>query len=723
MAGGVWLAITIAANLLAVTTVAAETNTAVADTTDTTQGATEATGHQEPGGPCAGVAMEDWMAAVSVATNLYADSRATALRALRDCRVPDMLLAPMGSVLFMTSPGELIDDTISILLHSQSELATRYLLRYVRSNWADPGQVDRILDRLAQKRDPAIDAQLRNLAERGPSRELRHAAEGALRRYSRASMSRPNASSGEDHLARALRRGAAGLVGATVLTSFGSASRDRDSAAMPVGGAVGLVAGAAGNAVREAFLDTGRLPRTLVASARRLEYSLWGLGVGVWGAAAVLEERDNTREIDNRMEKTVLGAVIGNLTGYAGALLDRGSYAPKKEAFVEMGFGDGLLAGLGTGLLLDDPTPTGFWAVNAGTMLIGGTLGRLLGTRIDYQDNDLAALVTIPIWTTLLGPQTVVAFGADPHGRDYTGLSLLGLSLGSAASMLVANQREASADRVLTTDVFAAEGVLGIASFHAVVDNRLPRIAYPDRHEKAAGIVGAALLGGGLGFGLADRIELDRDGALAVSLSAMFGAANGAGWYGAVVGRDQRVGSRMAGSSGLGVVAGSALGLGVAMSLDPDVTSQGAVATTTLLATGAGLLGGLVAESDRLAPPAVIALDAGLASGVLLLGVGVEPRPMLWMPVGGIVGGGTAALIAFAAVDRSRVISGAGLAGLVTGGGVATLITARRHGRRSDAEPKDSSRWRGPGTPTVTWLDASYVDRVPLQGAQLIWKF
>jgi hypothetical protein len=349
------------------------------------------------------------------------------------------------------------------------------------------------------------------------------------------------------------------------------------------------------------------------------------------GALAPTLDEPRWPGLDHR--ETGGGLLLGLSAGAIGgaALGHAANASPRGLGLTALGGADGLVSGLGLGLLLDGDTSSRRTRVGlvAGTSA-GLALGGLVWPRLDYGPGDVATTAvatSLGAWTGAWLPVLGHASTSDVSLSKVSGGLLAGAGLTAAASSLLAPRLALDDDLLfdaVTVDaLFTAAG----AGAGALASTRADAPVW--------GLLGAGTAGLVLGGALHRSIDFDATTAPLIAAGGVEGAWLG-GWIPALLDHvtdRQRVGAlALGGFGGLGLATVAS----AAIRPDADLVGDAALVGGLWTAAGAGA-GALASTSDK-------------------------------APVWGLLGAGTAGLVLGGALHRSIELTSAdepliGLAG------------------------------------------------------------
>ncbi len=368
------------------------------------------------------------------------------------------------------------------------------------------------------------------------------------------------------------------------------------------------------------------------------------------------------------------GLLLGMSAGaIAGAAISHATDAsPRSLGLTVAGGTDGLLTGLGLGLLFSDdassrPTRIGLVAGTGAGLALGG----LVWPRLTFGPNDAATTAVATMlggWTGGWLPTLGHASFATVSSREPWGGFLAGAGLSSIGASLLAPRLELDDD--LLVDAFTSYVLFSAAGAGAGA------LASTRDDAPVWGMLGAGTAGLVLGGALHRSIAFDAQTAPFLAFAGVEGAWLG-GWIPALL--DSPTDRQRAGALALGGFGG----LGVAMLAsaairpDGDLLADAALIDTLFTGAGAGA-GALVSTSDK-AP--VWGLLAGGVGGLVLGGalhrsidLDATDTPLLLLAGGeGAWLGGWIPALLDSPTDRQR--AGALALGAFGGLGVATVLS------------------------------------------------
>ena len=310
----------------------------------------------------------------------------------------------------------------------------------------------------------------------------------------------------------------------------------------------------------------------------------------------------------------------GRLAGVAGgslgavALRHLTDARPATVGLSALGGVDGVVTGLGIGLLLDEADSTRAQRIG---MVTGGAAGLALGAglwpRLDVHGTDgafIGTLTALGAWNGLLAPTLGHATAQTVSRRRLTGGALAGVGAGSLLATALVPALEVDAD--LITNALALNLLLGGAGAGtgALMSGRLDAPVWGALGGGAAGLL--------LGSALHRSIEIDSHKQPLLVLSSTEGLWFGA-WLPYLLRDRERVTSRhLAGGVAAGLLGGAALSTLASPVLQPDVHTASTAALGS--AIGATLAGGSALLSEPLRGRAGVGLLLGGTAAGLIAG-------------------------------------------------------------------------------------------------------
>jgi HEAT repeats len=496
-----------------------------------------------------------------------------------------------------------------------------------------------------------------------------------------------------------LSAGTAGALGGWGVADLAYATGGRHDTSLALAGSVAGFVGAAA-ASRALTLDAVDAHAGLLgAPAGAL---LGGLALSLAAPAGPAR----TRELAGGV---LLGTSLGGLGGVALRQVTQAS--DRAVGLTALGGLDGLMGGLGVGLMLDEP---GSRAERTGA-LVGGVAGLGVGAALwprlhfDEGDGDLVQGAGVAAaWTGLWLPALGAARWEDVSRVRMAGGVLAGLGVGTIASSAL-------------TPVLAIDGDL--------VENALWMDAVFSGAGVSAGVVAsaradrqaAALLVGGttglvLGAALHDRIDLNGDDVPWVT----FGILEG-GWLGAWAPHALYPRADVTSAREFAGLAAGALGLGGVAAL-----SSGSVhldgGETALALTGSAIGGALAGGVALLSTQVHDQSSAGVVMGGTVVGavagaalaphLDFEGRALPYALLGATLGSSEASLFAWA--SRGATNDDYGGAALIGAGAGATLgLAAAAHPFLTAPSALASSGFAAWGAWMGAFAGAAYDPRAP----------
>jgi hypothetical protein len=481
----------------------------------------------------------------------------------------------------------------------------------------------------------------------------------------------------------ALFGAAVGVTSGLVLSKLGSPSPGDDAVA--AGGAV--LGGMLGRGLAVMTTERDGRPQTVatmagslggLGAAAALEHSSpltgtdalampVGLGYGALMGALV----PSLGEPRARWGRTEDGAVMAGLGagGLAAVALRHATDAPASTVgWATLGSADGLLTGVGVGLLLDAPDGTRARRVGAVAGATAGLgIGALLWPRVTLDADDrlaLSAAIAIGGWTGVWAPALGHADVEQVRGETRVGGLLAGAGATSFLAMALVPplhlEPDLVADAVVMDALFAGAGAGAGALASARAD------------APVWGLLGAGTAGLVLGGALHRRIEIDAADAPLLALASIEGAWYG-GWLPHLV-RPSVTSRQQAGGLAAGALGAAGLAVAVTPVLSLEDRQAGFMGVGS--AIGASVAGGsaLLSSWDDQARAGLVlgGTTVGLVGSAVL-----APRLELregagWFGAGGAALGATEGLV-FAWAGRGTTgddYTGA----LLVGAGVGTTL-------------------------------------------------
>ena len=315
------------------------------------------------------------------------------------------------------------------------------------------------------------------------------------------------------------------------------------------------------------------------------------------------------------------GLLAGGASGaLAGILLAQATHATAAQSgLVALGGADGLAAGLGFGLLLDDRTSHGSRIGVVAGSAAGLAVGATLWPRITLDDSDpyfIGGLTALGLWNGVWLPALGHAKLSDVSAAQQWG----GLLAGGATASLVGTGLASflKVDMDLMVDAVFMDVLLtgAAAGAGAMVSDR--------DDARVAGALGGGLAGLVLGATLHNNIDISSQDVPLLTLSSLEGLWLGA-WLPRVLYRSEDVNQR---NQIGGVVAGGLGSFAIATLASHWVKPDGndvAVAGTTS-AVGAALAGGSVLLAEDLHNRGGVAIMLGGSAAGLGIGAVLAPR-------------------------------------------------------------------------------------------------
>jgi hypothetical protein len=370
--------------------------------------------------------------------------------------------------------------------------------------------------------------------------------------------------------------------------------------------------------------------------------------------------------------KSAGGLLAGSASGaLAGTLLGQLSDGPnQKSGLAALGGVDGLAAGLGFGLLLDDRNSRGARIGVVAGSAAGLAVGASLWPRITLDDSDpclIGGLTALGMWNGAWLPALAHAKFSDVSRTQQVGGLLAGGATASLAATGLASflrvDKDLMFDGLLMDALWTGAG----AGAGALVSDR--------GDVRVASMLGGGVAGLVLGSALHSSITLSTEDVPLLTLASMEGLWLGA-WLPRVLYRGEEVNQR---NQIGGLVAGGAGSFALATLASHWVKIDGneAAVVGTTSAIGAALAGGSVLLADRLHDRRGVGLMMG--GTALGLGVGAVLAPHLtldgeisaYLAGGTLVGAGEGLVFAWA--GRASTSADYAGAALVGGGLGATL--------------------------------------------------
>ena len=415
-----------------------------------------------------------------------------------------------------------------------------------------------------------------------------------------------------------------GLIGGTLglgTSMLIAQTAGRSDTLAALGGSLGLMAGTA-----------------LAAHWDGVHFSapplLTGLGYGALAGTLASSLGDETWPGWTR--KSTGGLLAGGASGaLAGILLAQATNATDRQSgLAALGGADGLAAGLGFGLLLDDQDSRG---ARIG-MVAGGAAGLAVGAalwpRITLDDSDpylIGGLTALGLWNGVWLPALGHAKLSEVSTTKQRGALLAGGASASLAATGLASFLRV--DKDLMADALFVDILLsGVGAGAGALASE--RVDVP-----LASMLGGGLAGLVLGSTLHNSINITTDDVPLLTLSSLEGLWLGA-WLPRLLYKGEDVNQR---NQVGGLVAGGLGGFTIATLASHWVRPDGnqAAVTGTTSAIGAALSGGSVLLADDLRNRGGVAIMLGGTTAGLAVGVALAPRLTLAADMSAYLAGGT----------------------------------------------------------------------------------
>jgi hypothetical protein len=390
---------------------------------------------------------------------------------------------------------------------------------------------------------------------------------------------------------------------------------------------------------------------------------LTGLGYGALAGALAPSLGDETWPGWTR--KSTGGLLVGGASGaLAGTLLGQVTHATNRQSgLAALGGADGLAAGLGFGLLLDDRNSQGARIGVVAGSAAGLAVGATLWPRITLDDSDpylIGGLAALGLWNGAWLPALSHAKFSEVSATQQWGGLLAGGATASLAATGLASflkvDKDLMADGLFMDFLLtgAAAGAGALASERADV--------------RVASMLGGGLAGLVLGSALHNSINMTTEDVPLLTLSSLEGLWLGA-WLPRVLYKGEDVNQR---NQVGGLVAGGVGGFAIATLASHWVEPDGneAVVAGTTSALGAALAGGSVLLADDLHNRGGVAIMLGGTAAGLGVGIALAPRLTLaaetsaYLAGGALLGAGEGLVFAWAGRASTNVdYAGAALLG------------------------------------------------------------
>jgi hypothetical protein len=379
------------------------------------------------------------------------------------------------------------------------------------------------------------------------------------------------------------------------------------------------------------------------------------------------------------LDRTAGGGLLTGISGGALAAVATRHLTdarPVTVGLTALGGTDGLLTGLGVGLLVDDPGESRGQRIGAVAGAAAGLgIGAGLWPQLDWRGTDpllLGSLTALGAWNGLLAPRLGHASSDSVDGQKTAGGLLVGAGAGSLLATALVPALDLDAD--LIANALAMDVVLGGAGAGtgALISQRDDAPVWGALAGGAAGLL--------LGGGLHRAIEIDERRQPLLTLAPIEGLWFG-GWLPFLLYERERVGPRQfVGGLAAGGLGGAALATLAGSALELDASEAGSIGLTT--AIGASLAGGSALIADGLPARARVGLLLGGSGAGLLAGaLGVRDIDLRsgggYASVGSVLGASEGLVFAWAGrADGSADYAGAALVGAGVGSTLGLVVAS-----------------------------------------------
>jgi hypothetical protein len=361
---------------------------------------------------------------------------------------------------------------------------------------------------------------------------------------------------------------------------------------------------------------------------------LTGLGYGALVGALAPSLGDQTWSGWTR--KSEGGLLVGGASGaLAGTLLAQFTDATNQQSgLAALGGADGLAAGLGFGLLLDDHNSRGARIGVVAGSAAGLVVGATLWPRITLDDTDpylIGSLAALGMWNGAWLPALGRANFSEVSSTQQAGGLLAGGATAALAATGLASFLRVDQDLILDGMFMDALWTGAAAGAGALASDR--------SDVRVAAMLVGGLTGLVLGSSLHNSINMTAEDAPLLTLSSMEGLWLGA-WLPHVLFKNTEVNER---NQIGGLVAGGAGSFALATLASPWVKLDGneAAVVGTSSAIGAALAGGSVLLADDLHDRRGVGIVMGGTAVGLGVGAVLAPRLSLDGDIAGYLIGGT----------------------------------------------------------------------------------
>ena len=338
----------------------------------------------------------------------------------------------------------------------------------------------------------------------------------------------------------------------------------------------------------------------------------WVGTVGGWGlldgalVAAMLGQDDNSEETRQRFREA--GMAVGQLAGLVTAWMTRKDLGrdPGMVGYLNLSAAFGTGAGLGLGLLKEDPSSNLLAGLSLGGSLGATVAARYLAREVRFSPNDrlvISSTTGMSAWSVAWLARSM---GVDHEDGIWGGI-LLGTGLGFAGGSVLGAYTEWDRNHTLYSDsAFLAGNLGGFGLAHLVDDPSTEKVGALMVGGGAAALAAAVLLADDLHFEGADRWT--------TTTATLVGGWSGA-WLAESLGADHDTGPT--GGLALGMALGYGVGSVLAASTDADPGFVGYVNMAHVMGNLGGL--GLALQWED--------IDAGFA-GAWMVGGGATALSM-----------------------------------------------------------------------------------------------